>query len=428
MAKTNPLIRKIPKMTGKGTGGHKSAGILEDYSIRKNVATKEGTIEHFPTEDNHLVNKKYVDDSIPASISLFFTENGSDLGGVYLDMEVDPVTDTEENTLTAIPASSSGTLMATFATELNNSVIDGIVELPVGLYSVHIHCQASSAAKLSMYAELYHRTAGGTETLLLTSEDSNLIPIAKGSIAFHGSLTTEKDWIAGDRIVIKVYGKNNSAAARNLTIYVEGNTASRAELPAIKGSSVSAGFWDRAGTVLSPKTAGDSIETTGAGVFEGLNPYNNGTADLGSGAFKWRSLFLSSDASVGGNINVTGTVDGIDIATDVAANTTKNTNVTTNLSLGAVNATTMVVASSDGTDATLIEADTTDAGLLGSDKWDEIVANSTKVSYVKTNVKGHIEHGGTAGTGRPSGFTSVEWVGTVEPTNAVNGDTWIDTT
>ncbi len=279
-----------------------------------------------------------------------------------------------------------------------------------------------------MYAELYHRTVGDVETLLLTSEDSNLIPITKGSIAFHGSLTTEKEWADDDRIVIKLYGKNNSAASRNPTIYVEGTTASRAELPAIRGASAAGGLWNRAGTVLSPATAGDNIETTGAGVFEGLTPYNNGTADLGSGSFKWRTLILSENITLGGNITISGTVDGIDIATDVAANTLKDTNVTTNLSAGTLTATTIDVNSSDGTNATLVEADTTNAGILGSDKWDEIVANSTKTSYTKTNVKGHIEHGGTAGTGRPSGFTSVEWVGTVEPTNAVNGDTWIDTT
>ena len=61
---------------------------------------------------------------------------------------------------------------------------------------------------------------------------------------------------------------------------------------------------------------------------------------------------------------------------DVATNTLKNTNVTTNLSLGVGNATTEVVACSDGTDCTLIEADTDNAGLLGADKWDEIVANT----------------------------------------------------
>jgi len=361
-----------PPRQFKAQPSNKSKGILDDAPIRKTISTRQGTITHIPTEHNDIVNKQYVDDSIPANLSLFFTENGSDIGGAYLDMEVSPVTDAEENTLTAIPANSTGTLMATFATLLNDSVISGIVELPIGVYGFHIHCQASSAAKLSMYAELYHRNVGGTETLLLTSEDSNLIPIAKGSIGFHGTLTTEKEWASDDRIVIKLYGKNNSAASRDLTIYVEGTTATRAELPAIRGT-IAPALWDRTGTVLSPVTAGDNIETSGAGVFEGLNPYGIGTADLGSGTFKWRTLFLTADANVGGNVNVTGTVDGIDIATDVAANT-------------------------------------------------------SKTSYTKTNIKGHVFHDSTAGTARATGFTSVEWVGSVEPNNAVNGDTWIDTT
>ncbi len=128
---------------------------------------------------------------------------------------------------------------------------------------------------------------------------------------------------------------------------------------------------------------------------------------------------------------------------EIVANTLKSTNVSTNLSAGTLTATTIAVNSSDGTNATLVEADTTNAGILGSNKWDEIVANTvhsggdgsdhadvatntSKVSYTKTNVKGHINHGGTAATARPSGFTSVEWSGTIEPTNSINGDTWID--
>lgn len=49
------------------------------------------------------------------------------------------------------------------------------------------------------------------------------------------------------------------------------------------------------------------------------------------------------------------------------------------------------------------------------------------VFTISANVKGFVNHGATAGTARPAGFTSVEWYGSVEPTNAVNGDTWTDT-
>lgn len=49
-------------------------------------------------------------------------------------------------------------------------------------------------------------------------------------------------------------------------------------------------------------------------------------------------------------------------------------------------------------------------------------------SQLSTNGKGVVAHGSTAGTARPSGFASIEWQGSVEPTNAVDGDTWVDTT
>ena len=340
------------------SNGNKSKGILDDTPIRKTISTRQGTITHTPTEHIDIVNKKYVDDNIPANIDLFLTENGSDLGGVYLDMEVDPVTAAEENTLTAIPANSTGTLMASFATLLNDSVIDGIVELPVGLYSFHIHCIASSATKLSMYAEIYHRTVGGTETLLLTTEDSDLISIIKGSIGFHGTLATEKEWIAGDRIVVKLYGKNNSAASRNLTIYVEGNTASRTELPAIKGSSVGTGDVTAAVNLtdetlvqgdggakgikttivtaaqVTANTAASHAQSHNMASHSDDNTYNintSGTATIsgiiyadgnvgGLGLDVLRSANISINLEVGQdltvvrNIIVGGTVDGVDIA------------------------------------------------------------------------------------------------------------------
>lgn len=49
------------------------------------------------------------------------------------------------------------------------------------------------------------------------------------------------------------------------------------------------------------------------------------------------------------------------------------------------------------------------------------------LTTLSTAGKGVVEHGATAGTARPSGFASIEWIGSVEPTNAVDGDTWIDT-
>jgi hypothetical protein len=43
------------------------------------------------------------------------------------------------------------------------------------------------------------------------------------------------------------------------------------------------------------------------------------------------------------------------------------------------------------------------------------------------NSKGYVNHGAVGSTARPSGYTSIEWLGSVTPLNAVAGDTWIKT-
>ena len=193
----------------------------------------KGTTHQTPEDSKDIINKGYVDDNIPAAITLYMTENASDIA-TYFDVEPSPVTDAEENIITAIAGSSPGTLLASYASVVGCGCISGLVELPVGVWAIHIHCEASALNSVRMYAELYHRTALGAETLLSTSEESNIISTAKGSIAFHGTITTEQDWVATDRIVVKLYGTNSSPASRNLTIYTEGTTASRIDLPAVR--------------------------------------------------------------------------------------------------------------------------------------------------------------------------------------------------
>src|SRR3990167_4911847 len=51
--------KEIP-MTQVGTGG----ALIEDYSVRKNIETKQGSITRTPTSDYDIANKKYVDDQV----------------------------------------------------------------------------------------------------------------------------------------------------------------------------------------------------------------------------------------------------------------------------------------------------------------------------------------------------------------------------
>lgn len=233
MAK-NPFIRKTPKMTGPGTGGHKSAGILDDYAVRKNIDTREGTITKTPANDNDIANKKYVDDLTDSSL-------------------------------------------------LDNSMAD----------TLHRHSELS-ASDGSPDPALQVDTLGRVNLAYDLIVDTNLLFV-----------------------------------------------------------DVSPGY-----VGIGTATPGEMLDVVG-------------------------------NAEINGNIIVTGTVDGIDIATDVAANTLKDTNVSTNLSAGTRAPTTIDVNSSDGTNATLVEADTTNAGILGSDKWDEIVAAT---SHVGDNTQAHTDY------------------------------------
>ena len=63
---------------------------------------------------------------------------------------------------------------------------------------------------------------------------------------------------------------------------------------------------------------------------------------------------------------------------------------------------------------------------LGTNPSDTHATVKARLDATAANLKGFINHGSNAATARPAGYASVEWYGTVEPTNAINGDTWID--
>ena len=56
----NPLIRRNAPVLPTNTL-HKSAGILDDFAVRKSVAALQGTIQKVPVDDIDIVNKLFVD-------------------------------------------------------------------------------------------------------------------------------------------------------------------------------------------------------------------------------------------------------------------------------------------------------------------------------------------------------------------------------
>lgn len=99
----------------------------------------------------------------------------------------------------------------------------------------------------------------------------------------------------------------------------------------------------------------------------------------------------------------------------------------------------VAVAAAAGIDTTVVDAkgdllaasaaDTVVRVAVGTNG-QALVADSTASAGVswQDRAMGYVNHGSTAGTARPSGYLAVTWVGSVNPTNSVNGDIWIDTT
>jgi len=60
------IKKQLEQVKFKEAEIHKSAGILDDYSSRKVVTTREGSVTKVPVNDSDMANKKYVDDAIAA--------------------------------------------------------------------------------------------------------------------------------------------------------------------------------------------------------------------------------------------------------------------------------------------------------------------------------------------------------------------------
>lgn len=123
---------------------------------------------------------------------------------------------------------ASGQIQASFvSTDFNStSIANGIME-------AHFHAQqtAAGAKAIRLYAEIYARLNDGTEQLLKTTEQSDLIGSALAEYTVHADVNSI-DLNSNDRIVIKFKG-SVSGGGNNpvISFIVEGTTASHLGVP-----------------------------------------------------------------------------------------------------------------------------------------------------------------------------------------------------
>ncbi len=353
-----PTIKKqLTPTKFKAKDIHQSAGILDDYAVRKNIATREGTITKVPVDANDITNKAYVDSvsgGAPEGTAVLST--GEAGGTKFLREDGDGTSSWQ-------PAAAVHTESSTDS--LTNKTIDDFSN-QVEADEIHIRIRNESGSTMTrgqlVYISGYN--SGLDRPLVTLADASSASTMPMLAMINDADIANNADGHA--TVSGRVFNIDTSAFSIGDSVYVSTTPGALSTRPSGTTDQV-----QRIGIILRSHASNGVIQLIGAG----------------------RTNDIPND---------------IDHATDLQ-NVGTNTHAQIDTSITAT-----------GVNSTHVAGD-------GSDHAD-VATNTSKVSYTKTNVKATINHGGTSGTSRPSGFDSVEWIGTVEPTNAANDDTWIDTT
>lgn len=132
-------------------------------------------------------------------------------------------------------ATTTPTFIVAFATNAN---FPNLTTIPPGLFVVHYETQKSTGGNgYFSYVELYKRTSGGVETLLLTSDNSitttsNTVQQITVTISNLSTITLNST----DRLVIKVWAVMTNSS-NTITVSWDSTTNSRFEMPVSSGAT-----------------------------------------------------------------------------------------------------------------------------------------------------------------------------------------------
>ncbi len=192
-----------------------TSGVNADHDVR--YYTKD--------ETNEIVEGNTFD--------FFLNNTNSDISAPiqYFVMDASETGDAESSFSDTI--TNDAFLIDTFATSTSEPTF---TELVIGIYVLHIHADTTTGANVGsarLYWELWKRThPGGVETLLITSEESNILTGIKTSLEIHGTLATDTTLASTDRLVTKVYANIETSRPTDpvVTFYAEGTTATHFEV------------------------------------------------------------------------------------------------------------------------------------------------------------------------------------------------------
>ena len=181
-----------------------------------------------PEADQDAATKNYVDIGVAASTWAFFlSDNGSDIGGYYTLFPEE--TGESASTLVSSPLGvGDGQLLWSFATESEQPSLEF---LSLGVYTATFFALASGNKTARLYWQLYKRNALGSETLLMTSEESNELSSSLSQLVLSASVSNDIDLDTSDRLILKLFANvSGSGNDVTVTLYCEGDYNSRVAL------------------------------------------------------------------------------------------------------------------------------------------------------------------------------------------------------
>ncbi len=203
--------------------------------------------------------------------SFFFYNTASDIS-TYFNARVNASTNASGITQTDSGLASGDTTLTNFATISGSP---NITFLPPGITSCYLTARQSAGTKTSqLFAEIYQRTSGGTETLLATTSLSIALTAVDSPYIVQGTIPTGVVFLITDRIVVRVKATvSGVGSAPTIVLTMEDATSSRIELPSTSLS-----------LPVVPANGGtgtSTIFTTGSIIFAGASGvYTTDTVNL----------------------------------------------------------------------------------------------------------------------------------------------------
>jgi hypothetical protein len=292
-----------------------SIALTGAQGVRRNVG--DSGFEAFPTPVlTGQASQYYGGDGnfydIPTVLSAFLDDAASDITG-YKTLVTSVPAGIEANVSASI--TGAATLVKAF------SLVAGVFDfISTQVLHVHFHAEKTAGVKgVNVFVRAYHRTSGGTETLLGTSE--NTTPITAKSDFNLDVPVNDTVFAATDRFVLKFLGnQTGSGTDPTVVIYYQGADLSRVEIGTVPIASGGGHVIQDEGTPLAARA---NLNFAGAGV--------TATDDAGNDA---TLVTIPGGAGIGGS---TGGTDNAVLRSDGTGGATVQSSLATVDDSGGVN-------------------------------------------------------------------------------------------